>query len=95
MDSCTNQEHAWLQLRVDELEGRLAELEEEIRRLRTDDSQPPADRGGDSDKEGARLVMIEMLTAGYTRGQIAAYLRHTFAVEDAETLLADAGSVAG
>ena len=39
--------------------------------------------------------MIEMLTAGYTRGQIAAYLRHTFAVEDAETLLADAGSLAG
>ena len=95
MDSCTNQEHAWLQLRVDELEGRLAELEDEIRRLRPDDPQPPADRGGDSDQEGARLVMIEMLTAGYTRGQIAAYLRHTFAVEDAETLLADAGSVAG
>ena len=95
MDSCTSQEHAWLQLRVDELEGRLAELEEEIRRLRADDPQPPPGHAGDSDREGALLVMIEMLTAGYTRDQIAAYLSHTFAVDDAETLLADAGSLAG
>jgi hypothetical protein len=95
VDSCTNQEHAWLQLRVDELEDRVAELEDEIRGLREGDLRPSADRGGDSDREGARLVTIEMLTAGYTRGQIAAYLRHTFAVDDAETLIADAGFVAG
>ena len=95
MDSCTNQEHAWLQLRVDELEGRLADLEQQTRSLRADDPQPPAGHAGDSDREGALLVMIEMLTVGYTRDQIAAYLRHTFAVDDAETLLADAGSVAG
>ena len=39
--------------------------------------------------------MFEMLTAGYARGQIAAYLRHTCAVEDAEALLAEVGPVAG
>ena len=54
MDSCTNQEHAWLQLRVDELEGRVAELEDEVRGFRERDAQPAADRGGDSDREGAR-----------------------------------------
>ncbi len=95
MDSCTNQEHVWLQLRVDELEDRLAELEEEIRRLRGEDSARAIESAGDADREGGRLVVIEMLTSGYTRDQIAAYLRQTFAVDDADTLIAEAAPAAG
>ncbi len=94
MDACTKQEHVWLQLRVDELEGRLTELEEEIRRLRGDDAAQAMDPAGDSDREGGRLVVIEMLTSGYTRDQIAAYLRHTFAVEDPDSLIAEAAPAA-
>ena len=95
MDSCTNQEHVWLQLRVDELEARLAQLEEEITLLRGDEAAEPLERAADSDQEGARLVVIEMLTAGYTPDQISMYLRQTFAIEDTGGLLAEAGSAAG
>ena len=95
MDTCTNQEHAWLQLRVDELEGRVAEFEAENRRLRGEEPTRAAEPSGDPDHEGARLIVIEMLTAGYSREQIAMYLRQTFAVEDPESLLVDVVPVAG
>ena len=94
MDTCTDQEHAWLQLRVDELEDRVHELEAELRRLRGEGPAREAEPSGDTDHEGARLVVIEMLTGGYSREQIAMYLRQTFAVEDPESLLVDVAPVA-
>lgn len=96
MNTCTDQEHVWLQLRVDELEARVAELEAEIRDRHGESAAGTAEDGvGDQEREGARLVVLEMLTTGYSQDQIAEYLRHTFAVEDAEALLAEAGAVAG
>ena len=50
--------------------------------------------GGESEREGARLVVIEMLTAGYEPEQITTYLRQTFGVEDPEALIQAAGPVA-
>ena len=93
MEGCTNQEHAWLQLRIDELEDCLAEAQAEIRRLRGEDLAQ-ADGGG-AEHEGARLVVLEMLSSGYTRAQIVTYLRQTFAVKNPEVLVSDAASVAG
>ena len=96
MNTCTDQEHVWLQLRVDELEARVAELEAEICGLNGEAAAgTAADRAGDQEREGARMVVLEMLTTGYSENQIAEYLRHTFAVEDAEALLAEAGALAG
>ena len=57
----------------------------------------PTGPGEDADpeREGVRLVVIEMLTAGYAPGQITAYLRQTFGVEDPDALIEAAGPVAG
>ena len=113
-------EQTMLQLRIDELERRLAQLEEQVRQTRSAEAQPPdasapldgaeilfgrrntdpqidVSHGEDSDegREGARLVALEMLSAGYRPEQVATYLRETFGVDDADTARADAGPMSG
>ncbi len=43
----------------------------------------------DGGREGARLVALEMLSAGYRPEQVATYLRETFGFDDGEAVLAD------
>jgi uncharacterized small protein (DUF1192 family) len=111
-------EQTMLHLRIDELERRLAQLEEQIRQTRAEaDPAPVAPRdgaeilfgrrstdpqidvsegeGSDAGREGARLVALEMLSAGYRPEQIATYLRETFGVDDPDQVVADAGPMAG
>ena len=105
------QEQVLLELRVDQLESRLLELQQEVAALRAEGTEPTGGEdgeeahvrrstegpptGSDSEQEGARLVTLEMLSLGYTREQVATYLRRTFAIDDPETLLAEAGAAAG
>jgi hypothetical protein len=111
---------ALLHLRVDQLERRLAQLEEQLRQARTEQAEaalPPDSRGGgqvpfgrrstdpqievsegqdsDAGREGARLVALEMLSAGYRPEQVATYLRDTFGVDDPDAVLAEAGPASG
>ena len=118
MNPFINRDHVLLELRVEELEGHLAALREEIREIRAQvvdradgaagraappevpfgrrasDAALTAIDGPDGEREGARLVVLEMLSSGYTQEQIATYLRQTFGVDDPETLMADAVPVA-
>ena len=108
-----------LHLRIDELERRLAQLEEQVGQTRSAEAEPSAmaprdgaeilfgrrstdphidvSQGEDSDagREGARLVALEMLSAGYRPEQVATYLRETFGVDDPDAVLADAGPASG
>jgi hypothetical protein len=50
-----------------------------------------ATNGADAEHEGARMVVMEMLTSGYEPGEVAAYLRQTFGVSDPEALFQEVG----
>lgn len=112
-------ERMMLHLRIDELERRLAQLEEQMRQTRPDEpegsdddvrdegeisfgrrrSDPQIDISDGEDsgagREGARLVALEMLSAGYRPEQVATYLRETFGVDDPHAVLADAAPASG
>jgi len=49
----------------------------------------------DAGHEGARLVALEMLDAGYRPEQVATYLRETFNFDQADAVLAVDGPVSG
>lgn len=114
MNPFINRDHVLLELRVEELESRLAALQQEMKDIRlqvAEGGKPAGDDaptgvpfgrrasdaaltaaidGPDGEREGARLVVLEMLSSGYTQEQVATYLRQTFGVDDPETLMAPA-----
>ena len=49
----------------------------------------------DEGLEGARLVAIELLSAGYKREEVVVYLRSTFGIDDVDSVLAGTGLVPG
>jgi hypothetical protein len=113
-------EQTLLHMRIDELERRLARLEQQLGEAShgtahaTDETVGPSEpgevagadggpRGGapgpveqpDEGLEGAKLVVLELLSSGYAREEVANYLRCTFGVADAEAVIAGAGVAPG
>ena len=56
---------------------------------------PEGANGADAEHEGARMVVMEMLTSGYEPGQVVTYLRQTFGVDDPEALIQEVGPLPG
>jgi hypothetical protein len=83
-----------LERRLARLEGLFAPLEEELARrtqpTTTDDG--PGSEDPDTGLEGARLVALQLLSAGHGRQVVADYLRETFGFDEAGAVRAVEGS---